>query len=103
MPAPPAYAVFFRDPNDVWSGPFGLGPAINSPGVRASSAYVSPDGRYLFFASTRLRPPEGKPGGVLTLDLLRRIHDAPGNGSSDIYWVDASVVHDLRPSGAGGR
>ena len=83
--------------NDTWSEPVNLGPAINQPAGREWSASVSPDGKYLFFMSSR----EDE-----TLDLaltgrsiteLLELSTRPGLGSSDIWWVSADVIEDLRP------
>jgi len=91
------YYVVFRSENDTWSEPVNLGPAINQPAGREWSASVSPDGKYLFFMSSR----EDE-----TLDLaltgrsitdLLELSTRPGLGSSDIWWVSADVIEDLRP------
>jgi WD40-like Beta Propeller Repeat len=58
---------------------------------------VSPDGRYLFFSSERR---------TYVTDLIQplvyeqkiEILDGPGNGRGDIWWVDASVIENLKPS-----
>ena len=55
----------------TWTKPVNMGKGINT------SAYdwvphVTPDGKYFFFNSTR-------------------------SGSWDIYWVDAKVIHNLKP------
>jgi len=91
------YYVFFNDGDDSWSGPVNLGETINHPGVRATSQFVSPDGRYLFFASTKTRAPGEIASGGFTYDLLRRIYMEAQNGDSDIYWVDAAIIEKLRP------
>jgi len=65
--------VCFRKKDGSWSEAFDLGYKINfSPNICAS---LSPDGKYLFFSSR---------GGI------------PGN-KTDIYWVDAKIIQDLRP------
>jgi Tol biopolymer transport system component len=62
--------VSFRGPDGSWTEPHNLGPGVNS----ASSDFtpmLSPDGKYLFLTSHRA-------------------------GASDLYWVDARVIDDLR-------
>jgi Tol biopolymer transport system component len=86
------YYVVFRTPDDRWSEPINLGPAVNTKGSQEFSPYVSPDGKYFFFMSSRLAALER-----LTFRLFRDLHDRPGNGNADIYWVDAAVIEDLRP------
>jgi hypothetical protein len=89
------YYAVFRSAGDRWSEPVNLGPNINTPGGREYTPYVSPDGRYFFFMSTRAAA-EAPPGGFSRQDLLRA-HALPENGNSDIYWVDAAFIHALRP------
>jgi hypothetical protein len=66
-----------------WTRPRNLGARVNSP-WKDEYPYVSADGKYLFFNSNRPSLLYGSP-----------IPDGPGN----IYWVDASVVEELRPTG----
>ncbi len=85
------YYVVFRESDDRWSEPINLGPAVNTAGSQEYSPYVSPDGRYFFFMTSRLLRPER-----LTYRVLCEWHDRAGNGNPDIWWVDASVVTSLR-------
>ena len=64
---------------------------------RASSASISPDGRYFFFSTNREREGEMFPAGRVTWDRLQALHTEPGNGNYDIWWVDAEVLEGLRP------
>ena len=62
--------VSFRDEDGSWSVGATMGDAFNSPPEAVTqAASLSPDGKYLFF--------------------LRRRHES-------IYWVDASVIEDLK-------
>ncbi|MCP4545180.1 MAG: hypothetical protein GY835_01790 [bacterium] len=63
--------VSFRTENDAWTKPQKLGPEVNA-NRSEFCATVSPDGKYLLF--TRIVKDNG-----------------------DIYWVDFSVVEQLRP------
>lgn len=97
-PGQVAYYVVFRNRDDSWSEPVNMGEQVNRPGTRGWSASLSPDARYLFFMTNRpdtglLAPRPGTTLGEL-LDLAVR----PGNGSADIYWVDAAILDALRPS-----
>jgi ketosteroid isomerase-like protein len=85
------YYVTFREPGDRWSDPINLGDAINTSGSQEFSPYVSPDGKYFFFMSSRFTRPER-----LTYGLLRDLRGRPGNGNADTWWVDATVVTSLR-------
>jgi hypothetical protein len=59
-------------------------------------ATVSPDQKYLFFTSSRRlsRPYSEFP---LTYERKLKYLNSPGNGSADIYWVDARIIGELRP------
>jgi len=56
--------------------------------------YVFSIGKYLFFASDRrtLKPFSEVP---ITYEEKMKILNSPGNGSQDIYWVDAKVIENL--------
>jgi hypothetical protein len=90
------YYVSFRDPDDTWSEAVNLGDKINTPGGSEYSASVSPDGRYLFFMSSRIPPLEQWPK-KLTVAWLHRLAAEPGNDNASIYWIDARVIDALRP------
>lgn len=91
------YYVVFRNGDDTWSEPVNMGPKINQPDGREWSASLSPDGRYLFFMSSR-RIAGAEP--ILTgrsISQLLEMSLEPGRGSSDIWWVSAEVIDGLRP------
>lgn len=91
------YYVVFRTPDDKWSEPINLGPDFNNPKDAAVSISVSSDMKIIFFASSRRSP---RPAGARwTYKALAEMRTAPGNGNSDIYWVDASVIEKFRPLG----
>lgn len=102
------YYVCFRSDDDVWTGPINMGELVNTPGNNVASPYVSPDGRYFFFASTRRKQPAaagqpgvgGQPGtseSARTYETIQQMATKPQNGNSDIYWIDASFIETLRP------
>jgi hypothetical protein len=91
------YFVVFRSDDDTWSEPINMGPAINQPDGREWSASLSPDGKFLFFMSSR-RLDSVEP--VLTgrsISKLLEMSLEPGQGSSDIWWVSAEIIEGLRP------
>lgn len=90
------YYVFFRDENDNWSEPVLFGPEINIKGSTATSASVSPDGKYLFFAAQKLSDENRLLLKNKTLTNLIKISNSVENGNYDIYWVDASVIDSLK-------
>ena len=93
------YYIVFRDKNDVWSEPINMGPKINTPGSKEYTPYVSPDGRYFFFMSTRPPANPDAPQDGFSLEYLERVHSQAKNGNSDIYWIDAGIIEELRPEG----
>jgi hypothetical protein len=92
------YYVTFRSADDRWSGPINMGPMVNTPGDGEFSPYVSPDGRYFFFMSTRQFPRDELPD-TLTWDYLRQFRQMPETGNAGIYWMDAGFIQALRPEG----
>jgi len=64
--------VSFLEESGHWNGPQNLGEAVNSPASEYGSM-PSPDGRYLFFTSSR-------------------------GGDENIYWISMSVVDARRPN-----
>ena len=93
------YYVFFHQADGTWTSGANLGPTINDATNTVVSPYVSPDGRYFFFASTAQRERRGASLRGLTLQHLVDLSGSPQNGNSDIYWVSASVIGALRPAG----
>jgi len=91
------YYVVFRSDDDVWSEPINLGEAVNQPDGREWSASLSPDGKYLFFMSSRTTTEAGLPLTGKTVNELLGISAQPGQGSSDIWWVSAEIIGGLRP------
>ena len=89
------YYIVFRDEDDRWSDPLNLGPAVNQARGEEWSPYVSPDGKYFFFMSTRQPYPVNSPD-VLTRDWLMEFHQGPESGNPAIYWMDAGFLEDLR-------
>lgn len=63
--------VTYKTAKGSWSRPVHMGKAINSP-QSENRPYVSPDGKYFFYASKK-------------------------NGTRNIYWVDAAIIDQLRP------
>jgi hypothetical protein len=90
------YYIVFRNPNDTWSDPINMGEQINTQGGEEYSPYVSPDGRYFFFMSSRLAPDNFKPGEKWNLAGLQRMAARPGNGLPNIYWMDAGIIQELK-------
>lgn len=90
------YYVVFRGADDTWGEPVNMGDKVNTAGGAEFSPYVSPDGKYFFFMSSRFLPRDKWPA-KLTSKILREVYNKSPNGNSAIYWVDARVIESLRP------
>jgi Tol biopolymer transport system component len=87
--------ISFRKADGSWTKSKNMGEKINSSASEICPS-VSPDGKYLFFASDRRKH---KPFSEvpITYEEKIKILNSPGNGSYDIYWVDAKVIANLKP------
>jgi Tol biopolymer transport system component len=92
----PDYYISFRSDDGKWSKLIKLGPEINLPGDNASSAFVTRDGNYIFFSSTRKDPAQLQVKSGTSLRDIIKSKSMPGNGSSAIYWVSAKIIEELR-------
>jgi len=93
------YYIVYRNRQDEWSEPINLGERINTKGAQEYSPFVSRDGKYFFFMSTRLPAGETPGNNTYTMTGLKEILNSPENGNSDIYWMDAGFIEKLRPEG----
>jgi hypothetical protein len=87
------YYMVFRDAGDHWSQPVNMGPLVNQENARGWSPYVSPGGEVFFFMATRPREVSEADWNYSTLKAL---HDSPGNGNADIYWMNAGFFRILK-------
>jgi hypothetical protein len=87
------YYASFRKPDGGWTRPQRLEPPISSEDPDESSIKLSPDGRVLFFGSSRPGPALPSP---LTFEALLALRTSPGNGHSTIWWVAAEFLEPLR-------
>jgi hypothetical protein len=87
--------ISFMKDNGNWTKAVNMGEKINSSGWEFCPT-VSADGKYLFFTSNRrLHKPYSEIS--LTYERKLKILNSPGNGSADIYWVDAKIIEELKP------
>ena len=89
------YYISFRDESDNWAGPINMGDMVNTLRGGEWSPYVSPDGRYFFFMSTRYRSADQFPE-ALTADYLNEVHGQPLSGNPSMYWMEAGFIEELR-------
>jgi hypothetical protein len=86
--------VSYRLEHGGWSEGIRLGEAINDL-TPAMFPFVSRDGEYLFYTSTRA-PDIPYLGPRLDYDQVMEMMDGPLNGTGDIYWVSAHILDELR-------
>ena len=90
------YYVTFRDEADQWSRLINLGNAINSERDEYAPS-LSPDGKYFIF-QTQDKSVKRYDRPLNYSDILN-MNKIGGNGSNDIYWVDAKIITNLKPEG----
>lgn len=76
--------------NGEWTKAENLGAPINSPGDELG-AKVTPDGKYLFWSSTRSLIDKPKPKPQTFSELMNDYH-GPQNGLGDIYYISLSAA-----------
>jgi hypothetical protein len=86
--------ISFRLAGGGWSAAVNMGEPINSPGPEFC-AMLSPDGKYLFFTSAR-RQASAFPEHPVSYETFIEKHGMPQNVFGDIYWVDSSIIDELR-------
>ena len=86
--------ISFRTDDGSWSKAVNMGETINKEN-NGFHGFVSPDGKYLFFTGSR-RPHLPHADHNLSYDEIVEIFNSPGNGSTNIYWLDASVIAELK-------
>jgi Tol biopolymer transport system component len=91
------YYVFFRSGDDVWSDAIHMGDEINPPGFEAHSPYVSPDGKFFFFALSKKGNIDLISDDRMRISEIQKLYNSPQKGSADIYWVSAEIIERLRP------
>ena len=87
--------ISYKDENDSWTESINMGEQINSS-RHEFSPVLSPDGKYLFFTSNRTDRPDSL-NKITSYDEFEKMNNSPAYGSTDIYWVDASIVRELKP------
>jgi hypothetical protein len=88
--------ISFRSSDGKWAPGVNMGEVFNAPGARASSVSVSPDGRYLFFSTSRTITGVKDQKNSLKRYSYLQAHAGPGNGSTDVWWVDIQVINGFK-------
>ena len=95
---PGAFGLYisFKKGDGHWTQATYMGKEINMGEGGSCCPSVSPDGKYLFFTNRKEihKPYSETP---ITYEEKWNALNSPGNGSIDIYWVDADVIEDFKP------
>jgi Tol biopolymer transport system component len=87
--------ISFRKIGGKWTKAINMGDRINTP-FGDMRPFVSYDRKYFFFCSNRPNPRlKGEKNPLNYKQFMKRIN-GPGNGSQDIYWVDAKIIDDIK-------
>ena len=89
--------MVFRTPEDVWSEPINMGERINAAEGAEWSPYVSPDGKYLFFMTSRATIQNRFSPIRQTYDSLQDLHNQPMKRQLR-YLVDRRPDHRRAPT-----
>jgi hypothetical protein len=73
--------ISFKQADGSWGDVINMGDRINTD-LNKRFPIVTPDGKYLFFNSTRKIAGAGA--------------NEPGNGAGDVYWIAAKIIEELR-------
>jgi Tol biopolymer transport system component len=80
--------------NGQWTSPENLGEPINSK-YHEMCPYVTVDGKYFIFSSSRLKE-KYKASGESSVQELRAKHQTYDNGDQNIYYMSADFIESLR-------
>lgn len=85
--------IAFINNDGSWQQPKYFDEKVNSKYFEYCPS-LSYDGKYIFFTSHRMD--ENLKYSKMTYKKLHEVYDSPQNGNGDIYWVDASIIEDMR-------
>ena len=89
------YYIVFRNEEDQWSKPMNMGNKINSNNGQEWSASLTPDGKYIFFMSAKITDDKLFKEDY-SVTSFKKIHNSPQNSLSDIYWISADFIKELK-------
>ena len=91
------YYISFRKSDGTWSDLINLGKEVNSVYCGGAPS-ISSDGKYLFFqgiVATGITDSLDRKSSLE--ELIDRDIKSPSMGSTDIYWIDAKIIDELKP------
>jgi len=89
--------ISFRREDGTWTEAVNMGEKINTS-KREICPSITADGKYLLFTSARKVTDKSFCKRQANYQEMINELTSPGNGESDIYWVDARVIDQFRPS-----
>lgn len=92
------YYITFRSEDDKWSALLNMGEQVNTESGLEYSPYISPDGKYFFFMSSRKLPPQEADKLPLTHEHMMEMHNSPGYGNPAVWWMETSFIDTLAAS-----
>ncbi len=87
--------ISFKTPEGKWTPAKNMGKDINGVGPEFGTT-LSPDGKYLFFTRQTMPRVIKNADRSLTYNDYLKLHNSPDNGSTNIWWVDAKIIEELR-------
>jgi len=91
------YYISFKKSDGAWSNLVNLGKEVNSVYCGGAPS-ISFDGKYLFFQGLIATSITNSLDRKYSLkELIEKDIKSPSNGSTDIYWIDAKIIEELRP------
>lgn len=87
--------ISFRTKEGNWTKAKNMGDKINSPAID-QAAIVTSDEKYLFFSSKRVKSYYNKDQNFSYQTIIDALNK-PQNGSSDVYWISAKLIEELKP------
>ena len=91
--------ISFKTQEGAWTTAVNMGKGVNARGPEFGTV-LSPDGKFLFFTRQAALRVVRHADSPLTYDDYVKMHNSPDNGSSNIWWVDAKIIEELRPGKA---
>ena len=89
------YYITFRSEDDKWSELVNMGEPVNTESGLEYSPYISPDGKYFFFMSSRKKPAQDTDILPLTRMHMMEMHNSPGYGNPAVWWMEAAFIDSL--------
>ncbi len=93
---PARYYVAFNLGDNNWSDMYDLTEYLGHIGGRAASISLSPDGKYIFFCTILTDEKLSKVYPGLKISEIIENNMKPQSGSSNIYWIKADFIEELK-------